>query len=220
MLALRFQPIRPPLKHNPPMLELTPIPGFEGSYAVDRTGRVFSLERVILRSDGKRCPIAGRERKPVVGPNGYQTLSLSSKGKASWHYVHRLVAETFVAGRDDGLEVNHLNGNKLDNRAENLEWVSRSENNTHKYRVLKRQHPMAGVRGEACKYSTPIQGVEPSTGAVVIEFAAMKDAHRAGFKAPAISRCVASGTRTHRGLRWRLTNPPTIASISADRPSN
>ena len=55
--------------------------------------------------------------------------------KKSWA-VHRLVAEAFLKRGKDKTEVNHKNGIRSDNKAENLEWVTRSENEKHAYRVL------------------------------------------------------------------------------------
>lgn len=188
-------------------IESKPAPGYEDSYLVTRDGRVFTIPRVATRSDRVSFLVAARERKPVTGKNGYLSLFLSRNGKKSCVYVHRLVAELFVDGMSSDKEVNHCNGDKTDNRAENLEWVTRSENNAHKYRVLNQSHPMSGVRGAACKYSTPVQGFNLK-GEVVVEFSAMKDAQRAGYKAPAISRCIKSG-KIHRGLRWRLTSQTT-----------
>jgi hypothetical protein len=200
------------------MNELRPVPGFEGAYTVDRSGRIFTVPRVVTRSDRVSVRVAARERKPVRMKTGYLQIMLPKHGSRVTLYVHRIVAEAFVPGRADGLVVNHKDGNKGNNRAENLEWVTSGENNAHAYRVLQYPHPMAGVRGAACKYSTAVEGCDPSSGAVVVEFAAMKDAHRAGYKAPAISRCVKSETKTHRGLRWRLANRPTNSSTCGGHP--
>jgi hypothetical protein len=191
------------------MLDRRPIRGLEGAFEVDRSGRIYTVAREAVRKDGDAYFVPARERRLVPAQNGYLQVVLSRSGVRVCRHVHRLVAEAFVDGQADGLEVNHRNGDKHDNRAENLEWVSRSENNTHKYRVLKQRHPMDGVRGAACAYSMAIEAVEPTTGSVVLQFAAMKEAQRAGYKAPAISRCIGSETRTHRGLRWRQANFPT-----------
>ncbi len=67
--------------------------------------------------------------RPTV--NGYRTVQLCSPGRSKCLSVHSLVAEAFIGPRPDGAVVNHKNGNKADNRAENLEYVSRSENAKH-----------------------------------------------------------------------------------------
>ena len=67
---------------------------------------------------------------------GYLTLDLYYKGERKYKLVHRLVATAFVPGWREGLEVNHKNGVKTDNRAENLEWVTQSENMRHRCNAL------------------------------------------------------------------------------------
>ena len=67
---------------------------------------------------------------------GYRVIWLSYKGEVKMKFVHRLVATAFVPGWRKGLQVNHKNGVKTDNRAENLEWVTASENHRHSRDVL------------------------------------------------------------------------------------
>ncbi len=69
--------------------------------------------------------------KPQITKRGYLYVQLYINGKHEKHLVHRLVAQAFIANPDNKPEVNHLNGVKSDNRVENLEWVTRSENNQH-----------------------------------------------------------------------------------------
>lgn len=63
--------------------------------------------------------------------DGYLILSLRKKGKSKTHRVHRLVANAFILNPENKNEVNHINGNKKDNRVENLEWCSCLENHQH-----------------------------------------------------------------------------------------
>ena len=67
---------------------------------------------------------------------GYLNIDLYYKGQRKVCLVHNLVATAFVEGWREGLEVNHKNGVKTDNRAENLEWVTASENRQHARDVL------------------------------------------------------------------------------------
>ena len=72
--------------------------------------------------------------KPALDGAGYLIVYLRKDKKSIRFHVHRLVAQVFVNG--DGSDVNHKNGTKTDNRADNLEWCSRSENMKHAIRVL------------------------------------------------------------------------------------
>jgi len=74
--------------------------------------------------------ITGMLLNQNINPSGYAQVSLYLKGKSSTRRIHRLVAETFL-GLVDGLEVNHKDGNKLNNTLINLEWCTRQENMLH-----------------------------------------------------------------------------------------
>ena len=77
-----------------------------------------------------------RVLRPRKRRTGYLQVALYYKGKDKECDVHNLVATAFVEGWREGLEVNHKNGVKTDNRAENLEWVTASENRQHASDVL------------------------------------------------------------------------------------
>ena len=74
--------------------------------------------------------------RPRKQRNGYLRVVLYYKGLGKECYIHNLVATAFVEGWREGLQVNHKNGVKTDNRAENLEWVTSSENHQHAHDVL------------------------------------------------------------------------------------
>lgn len=63
---------------------------------------------------------------------GYRQVVL---GRGNWAYVHQLVARAFLGTAPEGMEVNHKNGNKSDNRIENLEYLSHADNNRHGHRL-------------------------------------------------------------------------------------
>lgn len=73
----------------------------------------------------------GRVIKLWKTKGGYSCAFLWKEGRPKTKDVHRLVAIHFVSNPENKREVNHINGNKIDNRAENLQWVSPSENQQH-----------------------------------------------------------------------------------------
>lgn len=121
------------------MAEWKAIPDVEG-YEVSSDGRVRFLGG--QRRFGPKTRYAPpTERKPQLHSGGY--LQLRIKGRNV--YIHRLVANAFVPAIPGLGDVNHINGDKTDNRVENLEWCDRSQNLLHASRVLNRgKHPRVG----------------------------------------------------------------------------
>ena len=121
-----------------------PVRGYEGLYEVSDHGRVRSLDRVVIQNNrwGRHDSYCykGKVLKPCGTP--YLHVALVSKGKSKNYRVHSLVAEAFLPtcpgqiGRgSNDYNVDHINENKLDNRAANLQWLHRRENNYVKGRL-------------------------------------------------------------------------------------
>jgi len=110
--------------------EWRPVVGCEGRYEVSSRGKVRSVA-----VDGTR--LQGKEIKPYTNQRGYLRMDLYlSRGPFKRVSVHTLIAEAFIGPRPAGYQCNHKNGIKTDNRPENLEWVTPSQNTTHAFREL------------------------------------------------------------------------------------
>ena len=109
------------------------IRGYEGLYQVSSLGRVKSLAKEILIKNGYTRH--QEERFLALHPNthGYLTVGIYKNAKRKHRTIHRLVAEAFLPNRDKSLEVNHKDGDKINNRVDNLEWCSGYKNLAHAY---------------------------------------------------------------------------------------
>jgi hypothetical protein len=98
------------------------IKGYEGLYRVSNTGEIYSVYR-------------GKLRKPKITPKGYCEINLWKPNETSndqkYFRIHRLVAEAFIANPQGKPQINHIDGNKLNNCVDNLEWCTPSENIQH-----------------------------------------------------------------------------------------
>lgn len=113
-----------------------PVKGYEGYYEVSNLGNIKRLDTITrYKSSGVRN-YPGRMLKQEVILDGYSRVVLMKEGKKKRFMSHRIVAEIFVPNPYNKSFVNHINGDRLDNRAENLEWCTREENERHAVSVL------------------------------------------------------------------------------------
>lgn len=109
---------------------------FHKCYEVNRLGQVRSIDR-IRNSRGHKYNLKGKIMS-TGDCNGYRFVPLYLNGKPTNSYIHRIVAQAFIPNPHNKPQVNHINGIKHDNRVENLEWVSQSENMKHSFDKLGR----------------------------------------------------------------------------------
>ena len=93
------------------------IKGFE-NYGIDRNGVVYNTDNCVIKS-----PYTNKS-------NGYLYVDLYKGNKSHKRPIHRLIAETFIANPENKPTVDHINGNRIDNRVENLRWATYSEQNS------------------------------------------------------------------------------------------
>lgn len=107
-----------------------PIDPYSDFFMVSNYGNIKMIKKCSIHRhfDGKETLIT-----PNIGSWGYKVIRLTALNQSKDFLVHRLVAMTFIDNPAGKTQVNHIDGNKLNNRVDNLEWVTPSENIQHAY---------------------------------------------------------------------------------------
>ena len=161
-----------------------PIKDYTGLYEVSNLGRIRSLN-YMKTGEIKILKLSKNNR-------GYLVISLNKNGKRKNFKVHRLVAIAFLPNPNNLETVNHINENKLDNRVENLEWMSYEDNINYGTRTKR----------SAKTLSRKVMAIS-LTETKVLVFQSMSQAEKLGFNHDAICRCCRGKQKTHKGYTWR-----------------
>lgn len=170
------------------------VDGFP-NYYVTSSGSVYSRS---YRQTGRV-----KKLKPMVDLNNYLTIDLFNGTKRCNKKIHRLVAEAFIPNPENKPQINHKNGNKKDNRVENLEWATSAENILHAYRVLRRRSPCPalGKLGVLNKLSKKV--VQIKNGKTIASFWGTEEAERqTGINQSNISACCRGLRKTAGKYQW------------------
>ena len=166
------------------------VSGYEGIYQISNFGQVKNCKTGKLLNFSKTY-------------NGYQRVKLYKKvcGKrtSQTFMVHRLVAQAFVSNPDNKPQVNHIDGNKMNNEANNLEWCTQSENLAHSVRI--------GLRDMTCCTNATKKTVYQYNldGTLVRAWESMsRAAMELGLQVSNISHCCAGRIRQTGGYKWSL----------------
>lgn len=165
------------------------VVGYEGLYQVSSEGRVKSLER----TDRFGRVVKERVLKQDVTHDGYLRVCLYASDKRKWFRVHRLVCEAFRENPEDKPEVNHIDEDKTNNNAVNLEWCTRKENINHGSRNERARKAKSKSVGQYTRDGELIK-IWPST---------IEAKRQAGFNCGHIYSVANGKRKTHKGFVWK-----------------
>ena len=172
--------------------EWKPIVGYEDLYMVSSNGQVKSLGRYSYRKDGRFNYYPPKMMHLAPDAKGYMRVRLTKDGKSVTRLVHRLVAEAFIPNPNMLPQVNHINELKHDNRVENLEWMSCSDNVNHATGKIR--------CGQAHEF--PVIMID-ANGDCTEFTSATAAARELGIVSQGIQSCCVGRFPTYKGFQWR-----------------
>lgn len=179
------------------------IEGYENKYQISNYGRVKSLYFINGRTKKYR------EKILSFGYNlqGYRFVRLSKNGKSSKNlYIHKLVARHFLQNPNNYIVVNHINGIKIDNRVENLEWCTQKHNIQQSFKNGQQKPTWEGKTGIENPNSKKVRQYDLEDN-FIKQWDCLRDVQRElKIFAISISRCCKGNQETAGGYKWRYAN--------------
>lgn len=185
------------------------IPGYEGLYQVSNLGRAKSLSRnAVARANKTRRTKSRILKQPLPAGRKYLSFVVSNGACCQRIYTHKIVSLLFIPNPENKPCVDHISTNTLDNRVENLRWVTYHENSSN---PLTKYHNSLAKSGSKCFFYGKIFGAR----AIVVTFPDGSQKHyesiisacrSEGFNKSSIHYCLSGKTKHHHGCTFHYAD--------------
>jgi len=189
-------------------------------YQVSNNGRIRSVRRTLTRS-GKPITYKGKIIQPQSNSVGYLRVHIKFNNTMCRYFVHRLVAEYFVANTSNKPDVNHMDSNYLNNMFSNLEWVTHKENMHHAIKNGRFDNSFSKTnekfKADRESKQKAVIGTNVKSGESII-FKSINEAgrHFKSFASGSICLCCQNKLKTAQGYYWRSLTPQEISLMNQE----
>lgn len=176
------------------------IKGYEGFFMVSNLGRVKRVPRISINKWSTETFLKEKILNPTLSYKGYPTVTLR-KEKNKDHktfFVHRLVANHFLGNPENKQQINHIDGNKKNNKVDNLEFCTQSENIKHAYKI-----GLINKKLKSQKFFKPITQYTLDGKAIRDWESITSTSETLGISTTCICACVRGRQKTSGGYLWK-----------------
>lgn len=171
------------------------VVGFEGYNVVSNTGRIVALGRIVKNGNGVRI-IPPKLYKLKHTRNGYLYVDLWVNNKRTHAYVHRIIAEAWIDNPNEFTQIDHIDGNRLNNSIENLRFCTYETNNNN---------PVSKFRRILARRKDKLKSVEIAcikNGVLIKTYLYAASVSKDGFNPACVRNCLNGKQNTHKGYVW------------------
>jgi hypothetical protein len=181
------------------------IKNYEGYYQVSNLGRVKSLPK-FHKTNNQYCSIGYYSKERILKPTKKEYARVILNKKA--YSVHRLVAEAFIPNPNNYPIINHKDGNKQNNKVNNLEWCTQSHNQKEAYRIGLKKPPMHNLHktGKLSPSSIPVNQFNKDNVFIKYYDGISEASRQTNILTTCICACCKGRQKTAGGFIWRYAD--------------